>query len=106
MSKLEFELNEEGVRQLMRSPEMQAVLKSRADTVKGRCGEGYDAYVAQTRAVAVVETSTPEAYRNNSENNTLLKALTDSRTGTIVHEHKRRLKDGRIITVRSYQRKK
>lgn len=30
----------------------------------------------------------------------------DSRNGATVHEHKRHLKDGRVITVRSYQRKK
>lgn len=54
-----MELNSAGVRALMRSPEMQAVLKARADTVKNRCGDGYEAYVAATRAVAVVETATP-----------------------------------------------
>ena len=45
MSKLDFRLNREGVRTLMRSPEMKAVLKDRADTVKDRCGDGYDSYV-------------------------------------------------------------
>ena len=74
MNDFHFELNREGVRTLMRSPEMQAVLKDRADT--------------------------------NSANNTLLKAVSSSRTGAVVHEHKRHLKDGRVITVRSYQRKK
>nr|DAG72240.1 MAG TPA: type I neck protein [Caudoviricetes sp.] len=53
---------------------MQAVLKARADTVKARCGDGYESYVAPTRAVAVVETSTPQAYDDNSAHNTLLKA--------------------------------
>ena len=37
MSKVRFELDRAGVRALMRSPEMQAVLKARADTVKDRC---------------------------------------------------------------------
>ena len=106
LSKLRVELNSAGVRALMRSPEMQAVLKARADTVKNRCGDGYEAYVAQTRAVAVVETVSQKAYNDNSANNTLLKAVSSSRSGTVVHEHKRHLKDGRVITVRSYQRKK
>lgn len=106
MSKVRLELNRAGVRELLRSPEMQAVLKARADTVKDRCGDGYESYVAQTRAVAVVETATPEAYNDNSAHNTLLKAVSSRRGGAVVHEHKRRLKDGRIITVRSYQRKK
>ena len=81
MSKLRVELNRAGVRALMRSPEMQAVLKSRADTVKDRCGDGYESYVAQTRAVAVVETVSKKAYDDNSANNTLLKAVSESRTG-------------------------
>ncbi len=106
MSKLRVELNSAGVRALMRSPEMQAVLKDRADTVKDRCGDGYESYVAQTRAVAVVETASRKAYDDNSANNTLLKAVSSSRSSAVVHEHKRRLKDGRVITVRSYQRKK
>lgn len=99
MSKVEFELNRSGIRTLMRSPEMQAVLKDRADTVKDRCGDGYDSYVAQTRAVAVVETATPEAYNDNSANNTLLKAVSSSHGRTGVHTHKR-LKDCRAIRFR------
>ena len=105
MSKVKIELNSSGIRALLRSPEMQAVLKDRADTVKDRCGDGYESYVAPTRAVAVVETASRKAYDDNSAN-TLLKAVSGSRSGATVHEHKRRLKDGRVITVRSYQRKK
>lgn len=62
--------------------------------------------MAATRAVAVVETATPQAVDDNSAHNTLLKATSASRNGETVHEHKRHLKDGRVITVRSYQRKK
>ena len=101
MSKVRIELNSPGIRALLRSPEMQAVLKSRADTVKDRCGDGYESYVAQTRAVAVVETASQNAYDDNSANNTLLKAVSSSRSGAVVHEHKRHLKDGRAITVRN-----
>lgn len=53
-----------------------------------------------------METASRKAYDDNSANNTLLKAVSGIRSGATVHEHKRRLKDGRIITVRSYQRKK
>ena len=62
--------------------------------------------MAATRAVAVVETATTQAVDDNSAHNTLLKATSASRNGETVHEHKRHLKDGRVITVRSYQRKK
>ena len=106
MGKVRIELNSSGIRALLRSPEMQAVLKDRADTMKDRCGDDYESYVASTRAVAVVETASRKAYDDNSANNTLLKAVSGGRSGATVHEHKRRLKDGRVITVRSYQRKK
>lgn len=86
----------------MRSPEMQAVLKARADTVKDRCGDGYEAYVAATRAVAVVETATPQAVDDNSAHNTLLKATSTAHSIEGVHTHKR-LKDCRAIR---YRRKK
>lgn len=106
MSKVEIELNREGVRQLMRSPEMQAVLKAQAEAIKDKCGEGYETYIAQTRAVAIVRTGTEAAICDNSDNNTILKAVGASRNGAVVHEHYRHLKDGRVIKVRSYQRKK
>jgi hypothetical protein len=99
MSKVRFELDRAGVRALMRSPEMQAVLKARADTVKDRCGDGYEAYVAQTRAVAVVETATPQAVDDNSAHNTLLKATSTAHGIEGVHLHKRP-KDCRAIRYR------
>lgn len=99
MSKVRFELDRAGVRALMRSPEMQAVLKARADTVKDRCGDGYEAYVAQTRAVAVVETATRQAADDNSAHNTLLKATSTAHGIEGVHHHKR-LKDCRAIRYR------
>lgn len=99
MSKVRFELDRTGVRALMRSPEMQAVLKARADTVKDRCGDGYEAYVAQTRAVAVVETATPQAVDDNSAHNTMLKATSTAHGIEGVHLHKR-LKDCRAIRYR------
>ena len=95
MSKVRFELDRAGVRALMRSPEMQAVLKARADTVKDRCGDGYEAYVAATRAVAVVETATRQAVDDNS----LLKAASTAHGIEGVHLHKR-LKDCRAIRYR------
>ena len=99
MSKVRFELDRAGVRALMRSPEMQAVLKARADTVKDRCGDGHEAYVAATRAVAVVETATPQAVDDNSAHNTLLKATSTAHGIEGVHTHKR-LKDCRAIRYR------
>ena len=102
MSKIRIELNSSGIRALLRSPEMQAVLKDRADTVKDRCGDGYESYVAPTHAVAVAETASRKAYDDNSVNNTLLKAASASRGREGVHTHKS-LKDCRAVR---YRRKK
>ena len=50
MSKFKFVLNRAGVRQLMQSDEMQALLKDEASAIANRCGPGYeqDIYVGKT----------------------------------------------------------
>lgn len=77
MSKLEFVLNRAGVKQLLKSQEMQEVCESYAEEVASKCGDGYevDTYVGKNRANASVRTVTAEAVRDNFENNTLEKAL-------------------------------
>lgn len=75
MSKLKVELNYADVGAWLRSTEMEPILRLGAEQVQGRCGDGYSVQVMPTRAIAIVETSTPEAYADNLKNNTLLKAL-------------------------------
>lgn len=75
MSSFKFELNREGVRELMRSQEMQNVLVGYASSVANRAGEGYDVHVGSTRANVSVETATKKAREDNLENNTLEKAV-------------------------------
>lgn len=77
MSKLEFVLNRAGVRQLLKSQEMQEVCESYAEEVASKCGDGYevDQYMAETRGISSVKAVTAEAIRDNFENNTLEKAL-------------------------------
>jgi phage-related protein len=77
MSKNKFKLNRAGVRELMQSQEMQKVLKEKADGIKARCGDGYeqDMLVGKNRANAMVWADTPKAISDNSENNTILKAV-------------------------------
>ena len=77
MSKIRFELNRAGVRELMKSPEMMTVLKECANTAHGKLGEGYavGTFVESTRACARISAVTQDARRENAENNTLLKAL-------------------------------
>ena len=76
MSKVKFELNRAGVRELMRSQEMMSVCKSYADGIKNRAGAGYevDTFVGRNRANASVYAASYEARKDNYNNNTLLKA--------------------------------
>ncbi len=72
-----FKLNKAGVRELMKSKEMQEVLNEQASAIKGRCGDGYeqDAHVGKNRANAMVWADSASAKRDNSKNNTILKAV-------------------------------
>lgn len=77
MSKNKFKLNRAGVRELMKSSEMQTVIREKASGIKSRCGNGYsqDVYIGKNRANAMVWAETSEALSDNAENNTILKAV-------------------------------
>jgi len=76
VSKLEkFELNRSGVGQLLKGPEMQAVLISSASQIQNRAGDGYSVHVGPHRANVSVRTETDDAAQDNLDNNTLLKAV-------------------------------
>ena len=77
MSNVKFVLNSEGVQELLKSAEMQAVLDSHAQAVADRAGLGYAAEtkVGKKRAYANIYAETYGAKRDNLENNTLLKSL-------------------------------
>ncbi|HZK44372.1 MAG TPA: hypothetical protein VFC73_08855 [Syntrophomonadaceae bacterium] len=77
MSKLKFELNRAGVRQLMQSEEMQSVLKGKANSALNSLGEGYksDLHVGKNRANAMVYADTYQAKADNLRNNSILKAV-------------------------------
>jgi hypothetical protein len=77
MNKFKFELNRAGVRALMQSEEMQAVLKEKASAIANRCGPGYeqDIYVGKNRANAMVWADSVKAKRDNLKNNSILKAV-------------------------------
>lgn len=69
-----FVLNKAGVGELLKSSEMMSVLESYADKVADNAGEGYKTFVGFDRAHVSVRTVTDEAYQDNLDNNTLLKA--------------------------------
>ena len=76
MSKV-FQLNLRGLTELMRSPEMQAVLGKAAAGIRAAAGEGYEIeqpHPISFVAIASVRTDSFGARLDNSTNNTLLKA--------------------------------
>lgn len=78
MSKVRFKLDRAGVRELLQSQEAMGVCLEYANQIQSRCpsGLGYEvsSMVGKTRVNASVFASTPEARRDNYNNNTLLKA--------------------------------
>ena len=76
-SKIRIELNREGVRQLLRSPEMEQICLDHANGALRRLGEGYSvsSMVGKNRVNAEISADTREARAENARNNTILKAL-------------------------------
>lgn len=76
MSKVQVKLNYGGVRELLKSSEVKAMLADKGAAVLGRLPAGYEAEERTTdRAVYAIHAATAEARVENSRNNTLLKAL-------------------------------
>ena len=77
MSKVKFELNKNGVRELLQSPETGNIVSEYAYQVLSRAGNGYDidSFTGFDRVHAIVSAATYEAQKDNYDNNTLLKAL-------------------------------
>jgi hypothetical protein len=74
MADFRFELNRAGVRELLLS---QGVADLLEDTAQGRLPPGCrtDPQAGRNRRNVRIVTETAEAYRDNLENNTLLKAI-------------------------------
>lgn len=72
-----FMLNRAGVAELMKSPEMVALLKEKAKAIQDRAGDGYEVstFTGKNRANISIKTKSRKAIRDNNKNNTLLKAL-------------------------------
>ncbi len=76
MSKVKFVLNRPGVREVLQSEEIAQTVRDYTNQVQARAGTGYEASVmTKNRAVGRVIAETKEAKKDNSKNNTLLKAL-------------------------------
>lgn len=70
-------LNRSGVREILRSSEMQDICTEYAQGVLGRVGDGYELteHTGKNRVNAQVAATSYQAKRDNAKNNTLLKAL-------------------------------
>lgn len=77
MADFKFELNLPGLNELMKSPEMQAVLDEAGETVASMAGNDYAASPKTGRWVGFsnVYPNSKKAARENYKENTLLKAL-------------------------------
>ena len=75
--KFSLYLNREQVGAFLGDDDMQKLIDKHTRDIAQRAGEGYVADVKKMgiRYVGTVKPSTPEAYRDNLKNNTLLKAL-------------------------------
>lgn len=83
MSNYQFELNREGVKQLMKSAEMKAVLDETAQHIASSAEGDYkvNSMTGRTRANAEVSCASTKTYYDNLRNNTLLKAMSNTRRG-------------------------
>lgn len=77
MSKVKIELNYAGVGQLLKSDEIREFIKTEADRRASALGAGYatDSHMAGTRVISSIFTETAAAAKDNTENNSLLKAV-------------------------------
>lgn len=77
MSNVRIELNSDGVKQLLKSSEMMAICSEQARNIRNRCGDGYatDTCTGKNRVNAMVYADTPQAKKDNSAHNTILKAM-------------------------------
>ena len=72
-----FELNLEGLNELMKSPEMMQICKEYANNAQAKLGDGYEVktYTLNYVSAAKVQATTYKARKDNAKNNTILKAL-------------------------------
>lgn len=76
MSSFVFELDFDGVRELLQSQEMADIISEYTDHIVSNAGEGYEGNTeVHNRAVGMVWAETKEARIDNEDNNTLLRAL-------------------------------
>lgn len=78
MGDVKIVLDEDGVRELLRSEEAKSICKEFADKALAQLGADYEVttWTGPNRVNASVHATTYLARKDNSENNTILKAVT------------------------------
>lgn len=74
---LKIVLNNEGVKALLKSPEMLSICEKHANNALSRLGDGYEvsSKTGVNRVNASIKAVTRKAKKDNLKNNTILKAL-------------------------------
>ncbi|WP_294407812.1 hypothetical protein [uncultured Ruminococcus sp.] len=77
MAKAMIVLNKEGVRQMLRSDEAEAICREFAEKAAGSLGDGYEvsSIKGKKRANASIKAVTYRARKDAKQNNTLIKAV-------------------------------
>ena len=77
MSDMKFQLNSAGVSALLRSSEMQGILREKGQGIASRAGEGFELTVSpgQKSANAKISTTDIKSMARNKKHNILLKAM-------------------------------
>lgn len=75
--KIRIDINSAGIQALLKSSEVQAILRAKADRIAAAAGEGMQATsrIGHTRARASVVTATRAARRAEAVNRSLTKAI-------------------------------
>lgn len=77
MSNLRIELNSDGVRELLKSPEMMGICRELANGIANRAGDGFELseYTGRNRVNVSVHAETKEAMQACLKDNVLVKAV-------------------------------
>lgn len=77
MAKLKIELNENGVRELLRSNELKSICTQLATKTQSSLGEGYEvtSYTGKNRVNASIRATTRKTIKEAKENYSIMKAL-------------------------------
>ncbi|MDO5776296.1 MAG: hypothetical protein Q4P22_06715 [Eubacteriales bacterium] len=77
MGDIKIELNEAGIRELLKSEEMQSILNEHADNALGRLGNGYEkeTRIGSRRAKVMILATSARTFYKHMETNEVLKSL-------------------------------